>query len=153
MSNIQSAKKSVQLELEHAKQGRDYYQSRIETLEKALAQLASVDAAAATGTGVTRESAKTKPAGKMATPARSAKSTSSTAKLPSTGGDFWIGLITDQPQSAADIMNAAFAKLAVTPTKELKQKLGARMTAALTGLIEAKQIKDSGARRERRFFK
>jgi hypothetical protein len=81
------------------------------------------------------------------------KSTSSAAKLPSTGGDFWIDLITDQPQSAADIMNAAFAKLAVASTKERKQKLGARMTAALTGLIEAKQIKDSGARRERRFFK
>ncbi|MFD2273091.1 hypothetical protein ACFS07_23645 [Undibacterium arcticum] len=34
MSNIQSAKKSVQLELDQAKQGRDYYQSRIDALEK-----------------------------------------------------------------------------------------------------------------------
>ncbi|MFC3109771.1 hypothetical protein ACFQAT_18605 [Undibacterium arcticum] len=153
MSNIQSAKKSVQLELDQAKQGRDYYQSRIDALEKALAQLTSVDTAAATGTRVTRESAEKKPLGKKATPARLAKSKGSSAKFPSTGGDFWIDLITDQPQSAADILNAAFTKLAITPTKELKQKLGARMTAALASLIGSKQIKDSGARRERRFFK
>ncbi|MFD2273090.1 hypothetical protein ACFS07_23640 [Undibacterium arcticum] len=49
-----------------------------------------------------------KPLGKKATPARLAKSKGSSAKFPSTGGDFWIDLITDQPQSAADILNAAF---------------------------------------------
>ncbi|MFD2271518.1 hypothetical protein ACFS07_11050 [Undibacterium arcticum] len=72
--------------------------------------------------------------------------------IPSTGGDFWTKLITDQPQSAPDILKAAIAQLGMTPSQDLNAKLSARMTNALTQLVKSKQIKDSGARRERRFF-
>ncbi|MFD2274608.1 hypothetical protein ACFS07_35505 [Undibacterium arcticum] len=61
-----------------------------------------------------------------------------TLKIPSTGGDFWIKLITDQPQSAPDILKAAIAQLGLTSTKDLKSKLSARMTNALGHLIKSK---------------
>jgi hypothetical protein len=38
-------------------------------------------------------------------------------------------------------------------TKEVKAKLSTRLTNALTQLVSSKLIRDSGARRERRFFK
>ncbi|MFC6523034.1 hypothetical protein ACFQAT_28105 [Undibacterium arcticum] len=62
-------------------------------------------------------------------------------------------MITDQPQSAPDILKAAIAQLGLTSTKDLKSKLSARMTNALGHLIKSKQIQDSGERRDRRFFK
>lgn len=83
-----------------------------------------------------------------------ARSTDDADSLPPTGGDFWLNLISDQPQSAVDISNAAISALGITPEQKGRiQKLKQRVSPALASLVSAQKIKDSGAGRERRFFK
>jgi len=74
-------------------------------------------------------------------------------QLPFTGGDYWINLITAQPQSGADILHAAIARLGFTPTRQQVQKLTNRVTFSLRALVEAGKIQDSGSGRKRRYFK
>lgn len=74
--------------------------------------------------------------------------------LPATGAEFWLNLISDQPRSAVDISNAAIETLGIKPEqKEQRQKLKQRVAPALASLVAAQKIRDSGAGRERRFFK
>lgn len=74
--------------------------------------------------------------------------------LPSTGSDFWLSLVSNQPQSAVDIANAAGAALGIKPDQKKQiQKLKQRVSPALAGLVSTKKIKDSGSGRERRFFR
>lgn len=74
--------------------------------------------------------------------------------LPTTGGDFWLGLVTDEPKSAVDISKAAIAALGIKPDQKRNiQKLKQRVSPALAGLLSAHKIQDSGSGRERRFFK
>lgn len=148
MSNLISARDAIKAEIAHVTQGRDHYQMQLEMLEKALAALDGVRAASPEKAAPAKRAAKTK-----TTPRRQGTKPAGSIAIPSTGGDFWINLITDQPQSAPDILKAAIAQLGMTPSKVLNAKLSARMTNALTHLIKSQQIKDSGERRERRFFK
>jgi hypothetical protein len=148
VSNLISARDAIKAEIAHVTQGRDHYQMQLEMLEKALAALDGVRAASSEKLAPSKAPAKTKAAVRR----KGTKGAGATA-IPSTGGDFWINLITDQPQSAPDILKAAIARLGMTPGKDLNAKLSARMTNALTHLIKSQQIKDSGERRERRFFK
>ena len=78
---------------------------------------------------------------------------SSKSGLPFTGGDYWINLITAQPQSASDILKSAIGKLDFAPTEDQLKKLAGRMTFALNALVREKTIEDSGSGRNRRFFK
>ena len=151
MSNLISARDAIKAEIAHVTQGRDHYQMQLEMLEKALAALDGVRAASSEKLAPAEQAAKTKTAARRKG-TKVSKGAGATA-IPSTGGDFWINLITDQPQSAPDILKAAIARLGMTPGKDLNAKLSARMTNALTHLIKSQQIKDSGERRERRFFK
>lgn len=174
MTNLTSAKESIQAELTHAKEGLGYYTSRVATLEKALAQLAAIGAEAVDPTvtanvkrGPKALAAKpVKPAKatkiafgakateKPAKPAKKAKVAKDGAKeLPFTGKDYWPNLVTDQPKSATEILEAAIAGLGFTPTKAQIQKLAGRQTFALNTLVKVKTIQDSGKGRERRFFK
>jgi len=145
MSNLRSAREAIKAEISHIKQGRDYYQMQLDKLETALAALEFVD--------VDKKQPVKSPNVVKAKGKKTIATASGSTKIPSTRGDFWINLITDQPQSAPDILTAAIAKLGLPATKEVKAKLSARLTNALTQLVSSKLIRDSGARRERRFFK
>ena len=154
MSNLDSVKVAIRAEIEHAKKGAAYYQTLVTTLEQALAKLDSVDADAVAPKGVFKKS---KTGGEIEQPKHGRKSGSRNkngdAELPSTGKDFWPSLITDQPQSAADILNAAIEKLGITPTPEQRKKLSQRATFALNNLVKTNAIADTGSGRGRRFLK
>lgn len=154
MSNLASAKAAIEAEIAHAKKGLAHFYSRIEALEMTLSHLVAVDRGVLDEqAAATAASAKTPAKAAKAQPATPTKSAKSSKELPATGGDYWPALITDQPQSAPDILNAAIRQLGFTPTKEQKQKLAGRMTFAINALVKAKKIQDSGTGRERRFFK
>jgi len=157
MSNLQSAKFAIEAEIMHARQGIAFYQSRLETLEKTLDQLDSVslpeDIAQIEESEKRPSSARVKIAHKRGRGRPSGSATSSGKELPTTGGDYWLNLVSDQPQSAAEILKQAIAKLGFHPNKLQIQKLRQRLAPGLKTLLEAQKIQDSGAGRERRFFK
>lgn len=165
MSNIDAAKAALEAELSQAKQGLAYYQSQVSALETALAQLGALGLVAIVKTGAKRGR---KP-GKVAKAAKPVKATrgrpaKTKAKkggraakgpndLPFTGGDYWPDLVTSNPQSASDVLNASVSGLGFEPTQEQVKKLAQRMTFVLNSLVKAGKIKDSGSGRGRRFFK
>jgi hypothetical protein len=159
MSNLESAKAAIEAELFHAKEGLAFYSTRIEALEKTLSQLASVTGESAAPTAAIADVAKRGPkvaAGKHVKPAKKKKDVKEVAdgnELPFTGGDYWSNLVTDQPRSASEILEAAIAGLGFKPTKTQIQKLSGRMTFAVNALVKTKKIQDSGSGRDRRFFK
>lgn len=156
MSNLKSAKQAIKAELEHARKGAMFYQSRVEALEEALAKIDSVETNGSTSstvskTGKTQASAGKVKRGRKARGAAGDRNGSD--KLPSTGKDFWPNLITVQPQSAKEILNAAIKTLGISPSKEQLKKLSQRQTSALHNMIKSNAISDSGAGRDRRFFR
>lgn len=156
MSNLQSAKSAIEAEIMHARQGLAFYQSRLETLEKTLDQLDSVslpeDIAQIEETGRRSSSARTKSAHKKGRGRRSASAFSG-KELPVTGSDYWLALVSEEPQSGAEILKQAIAGLGFHPNKLQVQKLRQRLAPGLKALLDSKKIQDSGRGRERRFFK
>jgi hypothetical protein len=153
MSNLKSAKHAIEAELEHAKQGVAFYQSRVEALEDALAKLNIVDTPSRdiikpAVNGQTKMSGKP---GRGRKPR--AKAEGGDDKLPSTGKDFWPDLISAQPQSASEIFDAALKTLGITPTKDQSKKLAQRQANALSILTKKGIVSSSGSGRSRRFFK
>lgn len=152
MQSLSSAKEAIKAELAHVRQGAEYYQSLASALEEALAKLESVEAE---GTEASRPHGR-----KRATAKKAAKrgrpvgrpSKSSEERLPPTGMDFWLKLISDEPKSASDILNAAISELGIQPNDDQMKKLSQRQTYALNTLVKENKIADSGARRTRRFF-
>ena len=161
MSNLSSAKTAIADELSAAKKGLAFYTSRITTLEKLLSQLDTFDgkpavepiAAHNSQAKVAKIAKVMKTKGTTAPTAKLPKQSSSENELPFTGGDYWLNLVTTEPQSARDILNVAVKALGFPATKEQVGKLANRETFALNAMVKAKQIKDSGSGRERRFFK
>jgi hypothetical protein len=181
VSNLRSARQAIKAELAHAMQGMAFYTSRVEALESALEQLDNVEDTGASSNGKqsraksadqktagarrgpkpraaeaasTKASAKQKVAGKKrGAKTKSAAGANGAGELPATGGDFWLNLITEEPQSAAEISNAAISALGFTPNKKQITKLKQRATPTLNTLVAAQKIKDTGAGRDRRFFK
>jgi hypothetical protein len=153
MSNLKSARQAIKAELEHARKGASYYQARVDALGEALRKIDDVDADTDKKgqAKAVRNEASTAPK-KRGRKARS-QPAGNGAKLPSTGKDFWPNLITEQPQSSKDILNAAVKSLGISPSKEQMKKLTQRQTSALHNLIKTNAIADSGAGRERRFFR
>lgn len=164
MSNLESARKALEAELSLAKQGYAFYQSRIDALGKALDELDVLQGGGTIkGAGVKGKRGR-KP-GKLAAAKATPKTTEKKTRgrkpgkaagandLPFTGGDYWSNLVTTQPQSGADILHTAIAKLGFTPTKQQVLKLTNRLTFALHALVKSGKIQDSGSGRERRFFK
>ena len=182
--NLKAARQAIEAELSHAKEGMAYYMSRVEALEIALQQLENVGDVESISSKGTKPSANAKGAkingrkrgrkargweqassanGAAAAEADTAKkrsqkphakSADDADSLPPTGGDFWLNLVSAQPQSAVDISNAAISALGITPEQKGRiQKLKQRVSPALASLVSAQKIKDSGAGRERRFFK
>lgn len=153
MSNIKSARDAIRAELNHAREGAAYYQSRVEALEEALAKIDDLEAAG-TPNGKSRPMAETGTKGKRGRPAKkSAPKENEEEKLPSTGKNFWPDLITQHPQSAPEILTAAIRSLGITPSKGQTKKLAQRQANALSLLTKSGAIASSGSGRERRFFK
>lgn len=161
MSNLKTAVDAIKAELAHVKSGLHFYHSRAKALEEALANLVGLSAGHAAGAvkaatppvsqkapATAKKAPRTKAAAKETGSAKAEKSA-----LPSTGGDFWISLVTEQPQSAPDILKAATAKIGTTPSREDAKKLLGRQTFTLNALIKQQKIQDSGKGRARRFFK
>ena len=157
MSNLQSAKSAIEAEIMHARQGVAFYQTRLETLEKTLDQLDSVslpeDIAQIEQSEKRYSSVRAKTIHKRRRGRPAGSAASSGRELPTTGADYWLNLVSDQPQSAAEILRQAVAKLGFHPSKLQVQKLRQRLAPGLKALLEAQKIQDSGAGRERRFFK
>jgi hypothetical protein len=156
MSNLQSAKSAIKAEIAHAKQGLDYYKSRVEILEQALDQLEHAGAperASGARGAKSRRQAQPAEAGRPRRGRRPGRPAANAHELPYTGGDFWLDLISDEPHSAAEILKSAVGSLGFEPDKAQVQKMRQRLTAALQAMLQAGKIKDSGAGRERRYVK
>ena len=168
MLNLVSAKAAIEAEIAHAKEGVAHFYARVEALEKALFHIVAVDggvldaqpvaaAPVAKPTGKAAKSAKpavkAEKAAATAKPVKAAKQTKGGSELPSIGGDYWPDLLTAEPKSSLEVLDAAVVKLGFTPTKEQRQKLAGRMTFALNALVKAGRIQDFGKGRDRRFFK
>lgn len=172
-SHLRSAQQAIKAELAHAIKGKDFYASRVEALQNALEQLENADSVKispmgagrrrkAASPGKTARRARKAPAATSAkraakkiaaAPASTAAKQKGTGSLPATGGDFWLNLITEQPQSAAQISHAAISAVGVPLSKEQVTKLKQRATPTLNTLVASQKIRDMGAGRERRFFK
>jgi hypothetical protein len=173
MQSLNSAKEAIKAELAHVRQGAEYYMNLANALEEALEKLESVDiddrqdrkagkqgrgkraakSAAGAGergaqAGAERGKGGAKRAGKVGRPAKSGGG----QRLPKTGMDFWMKLMSEEPKSAGDILNAAISQLGMQPDGEQKKKLVQRQTYALNTLVKEKKIADEGSRRTRRFF-
>jgi hypothetical protein len=170
MANIDSAKAAIEAEIGHARKGLDFYQTRVEGLQRVLESIASIDGKsshiALAGTAPQKRGRKPKAANQVNETAAKASGGSGAKRkgrgsaaasggndLPFTGGSYWSDLITSEPKSAGDVRDAAVAALGFTPTKQQVQKLANRMTFALNALVKSGEIRDSGHGRERRFFK
>lgn len=170
--NLTSARQAIQAELSHARQGAAFYTARVEALETALTQLESVDtddmALLDTDEDTSARTVTKKRAGKRGRPARKAASGTTTrarrskkaaakgdqAELPTTGTDFWLELVTDEPKSAVDIANAAAAHLGLDAEQKTQiQKLKQRVAPALATLVATQKIQHAGAGRQRRYFR
>ena len=158
MSNITAARAALVAELQHAKQGLQFYATRIETFEKLLEQLEGVDAGSASPiSGGQRGKRAYKRSGAATANAADAAASddkqagSGKASLPATRGDFWKNLLTDVPMSNKDILKAATTTLKIRPNPEALKKLKQRLANALTLMTKAGSIKSDGSGRERRF--
>jgi hypothetical protein len=167
MSNLESARAAIEAELSHAKNGLQYYHSRIEALESMLGQLAGFQGGVSVPASRVKRGAKAlpklsaKPGAKSSTNAakpekgvrRKGERKVNSSGLPFTGGDFWENLVLEEPRSFPDILDAAIASLDFAPTKPQVQKLSGRMIFAINALVKTGKIRDSGSGRARRFFK
>lgn len=163
MSNLQTARAAIKAEIDYARQGLNFYQSRIEVLEQTLSQLEDVNTDEA-GTskrgrkaGSGRRGAKAS-AGQEGKGRRGRKAAADTAattagELPYTGGDYWLNLISAEPRTAAEVLRASIDSLGFEPNKAQVQKLRQRLTAALQLMLQASKIRDQGSGRERRYVR
>jgi hypothetical protein len=161
MNNITSAKSSLQAELAHVQSGLAYYQSRVEALSAALHQLDEIEehdeleveetSGKARGRKAAAQKSRAgKTAGKSAKAGRPRKSGS---RLPSTGGDFFPGLLSDQRQTMAELLRGAAAQLPFKPSADELKQLRARLVAAITAMLQAGKVHDEGRGRQRTFVK
>lgn len=146
MSNIDKARRAIEAEIKHAQKGLAFYQQRVDSLHAMLGSL---------GGGVTSVGGGRKTSPEAAQPAKRGRPRKAAApqELPKTGGNFWAGLVSKQPQFGPDILAAAVAKLGFEPTAEQRKALGNRMAPALAALVKSGKVADSGKGRLHRYFK
>ncbi|MEC4720442.1 hypothetical protein RY831_14865 [Noviherbaspirillum sp. CPCC 100848] len=152
MAKVHSAAKVIEDELKQARKAVAFYTKRIEDLEDILATLSSIDAPVTAKRGRAAKDASASKASATKTAKSSTKGTRST-KLPSTGKDFWPGLLTDTPQSSAEVLKAAIAALRIRPNPDDRKKLTQRMANALSVLSKNGEIKAEGEHRNRLYSK
>ena len=84
---------------------------------------------------------------------KGAKSDGKEKLIPKTPSEFWMGLLTTEPQKMAQILDTAAAKLGVdTSNEEVMKVLRSRQSNALAKFVEEKKIKDHGSRQDRTYF-
>lgn len=155
MSNLQSARDAILAELEHARAGADYYQSRVRALEATLDQLETLSAGERKPAkrAYTKRVARDSSAPKKTKAGNEGLSVKRAAKpLPKTGRAFFKGLLSEVPKSLGELTEAAAAALKITPSGNDLKKLTNRLAVALASMTKASEIKDSGSGRNRRFF-
>jgi len=156
MSNLKSARQSIEAEIRHAEQGIAYYQSKVDALRAVLEQLQSAEGETAAPASRSRKaSAGTVKRGrKPKSRAAGKRSTSGVrgSSLPRMTRDFWLGFIGQEPRSAIEIINAAIASFDPALNADQSKKVKQRATQALQALLTSKQIKDVGSGRQRRYF-
>lgn len=151
MSNIGDAKKAIQEELKHAREGLEYYRARVATLEATMSQLDGIDnpSGAPIGANPQQKRRGRKPGRKprdQVVPTRN--------ELPSLRGEYWVNFVTSEPQTAAEIFKTAKASLGFEPSKSQLDKLKKSQVYSLNHHVNiSKRIQSSGAGRERRFYK
>ena len=159
MSNLESAQAAIEAELSHARNGLQYYHSRIEALESMLGQLAGFRRDSVAPASRAKRGAKSAPRLNVAAQKpekgvrRKGERKFNSSGLPFTGGDFWENLVLEEPRSFPEILEAAIASLGFTPTKPQVQKLSGRMIFSINALVKTGKIRDSDFGRARRFFK
>lgn len=157
MSNLRTAILAIEAEINHAQKGLAYYMERVRSLEEALAGIVQAEGNISKASG-TPSRVSELPAQKIKGKTKAAKKTRNkteveAGELPSTGGDYWKGLVNGEPKSAQAILAESVHGLGFVPTKTQVGKLMNRMTFTLNSLVKAGKIQDSGSGRERRFFK
>lgn len=150
MSNLRSAKESLAAELAHARQGLAFYDARVAALEETLNTLETLNAEI--GDKPHRQERQQR-APRTQTSARGGRGRKESGGLPATGKEFWTSLVTNQPRSTREILEAAIQTLDIDPSRDDLKKLSQRQANALHMLVKEKVISDSGSGRERRFFR
>ncbi|HEY8606087.1 MAG TPA: hypothetical protein VIM12_03095 [Noviherbaspirillum sp.] len=147
MSNLRAARDSLAAELAHARQGLAFYDARVAALEDTLAKLENLNSDAGLREKTRRPGREKRPG------AKAAEKTKQAGNLPQTGKEFWTGLIGNQPKSTKEILESAIKALGISPSKDDLKKLSQRQANALHTLVKEKLISDTGAGRERRFYR
>lgn len=149
MSNLKTARQTIEAELRHVKEGIAFYQAKAAALQAALEQIDSAEGAPSRKTRQARQAAPGASAGKRG---RKAGAKKQDKGLPRMTRDFWLEFISQQPKSAVEITNAAIASFDPALGKDQEKKIKQRAAQALQALLSTKQIKDVGAGRQRRYF-
>lgn len=150
MSNLKSARQTIEAELRHVEEGIAFYQAKAAALQAALDQIDSAEGAPARKT---RQARHTPASGSTAKRGRKTSAKKQGNKgLPRMTRDFWLDFISQQPKSAAEITNAVIASFDPPLDQNQAKKIKQRATQALQALLGTKQIKDVGSGRQRRYF-
>jgi len=155
MSNLKTARHTLEAELQHVEQGIAFYQAKAAALEAALAHLDQAESGITSQAPRRQSTARRRDASQApARPARARKAGTIKAdsSLPRMTRAYWLDFIGQEPRTAADIINAAVASfeqpLDAVQTRKMKQ----RAAQALAALLATKQIRDVGTGRQRRYF-
>lgn len=156
MANMHTAVATLEAELEHAKQGKEYYTARVamltELIDKAKA-VEDLDDVGSSPRGKARgRRAGTKPSSTSISTRQKANG-NGLSDLPKTGKDFWLGLIDSTPLHASQIFEAAVKNLKSELSAEARKKLYARMSATLKDLVNRNALKHEGKGRRGTYAK
>lgn len=149
MSNLKTARQTIEAELRHVEEGIAFYQSKAAALQAALEQIDSAEGAPSRKTRTPRQATTDSNVGKRGKKAGAKKQNK---ELPRMTRDFWLDFISQEPKSAVEIINAAIASFSPALNQDQEKKVRQRATQALQALLSAKQIKDVGSGRQRRYF-
>ena len=163
MSNLSTAKSALQAEIAHVQAGLAYYQGLFETLNDALHQLDAIEDEEKAGPEQAPKKQRGRPRKAQSSRGRKEKSAhtqrrgrpkagSSDNRLPSTGGDFFLRLLSDRGQTAPQLLEAATGQLSFKPNAEEVKQLRARMISALMAMMKAGKVRSEGERRQRTYF-
>lgn len=153
MSNIKIAVQALTAELENARAGASHYAAQVEALSDALSKLQAFSGAVAAPAAKRGRPAKAVTANhaKEKTPKRGKRNLS--RELPSTGGDYWLNYLTDEPSRPNEILQRAIDALPFIPSPNQVSKLGFRLRSWLKVMEDTKRISGQGERHEHRYSK
>jgi hypothetical protein len=152
MSNLKTARHTIEAELRHVEKGIAFYQAKAAALQAALEQIDSAEGAPSRKAREPRQTRQAAPSGAATKRGRKAGTKKQDKGLPRMTRDYWLEFISQQPRSAVEITNAAIASFEPPLDQDQAKKIRQRATQALQALLSTKQIKDVGTGRQRRYF-